>query len=279
MKASTDYYVYVYIDPRNLEEFYYGKGRGTRKTSHLSDDQDTEKAKRIKDILRSGLKPIIKVIAKDLSEHDALLVEKTLIWKLGRQLTNVSSGYFAEQFRPHNTMHLVLQGFDSQNGIYFFNVGEPHRGRSWAKCSKYGFISAGGRENKMWREAVQGLVVGDVVVAYLKGKGFVGIGVVTKPAVIVSAFRTRQGKRLDELNWKEKGILEYDDDPETAEYVAQIDWVKTCAPSEAKFRRNRGLFTPRIARASLQNHPETLNFISKAFGVDVRGLLKQAEFG
>jgi len=26
-----DYYVYVYIDPRNHEEFYYGKGKGSRK--------------------------------------------------------------------------------------------------------------------------------------------------------------------------------------------------------------------------------------------------------
>jgi len=28
----ADYYVYVYIDPRNLEEFYYGKGQGARRT-------------------------------------------------------------------------------------------------------------------------------------------------------------------------------------------------------------------------------------------------------
>jgi hypothetical protein len=28
---KNDYYVYVYIDPRNFEEFYYGKGRGNRK--------------------------------------------------------------------------------------------------------------------------------------------------------------------------------------------------------------------------------------------------------
>jgi len=27
----NNYYVYVYIDPRNHEEFYYGKGKGSRK--------------------------------------------------------------------------------------------------------------------------------------------------------------------------------------------------------------------------------------------------------
>lgn len=33
--SASDYYVYVYIDPRNYEEFYYGKGKGNRKDAHL----------------------------------------------------------------------------------------------------------------------------------------------------------------------------------------------------------------------------------------------------
>ena len=32
-----EYYVYVYIDPRNFHEFYYGKGKGSRKDAHLLD--------------------------------------------------------------------------------------------------------------------------------------------------------------------------------------------------------------------------------------------------
>jgi len=55
---KRDYYVYVYIDPRNNEEFYYGKGIGSRKDSHLRDTSEGAKAKRIaaikkKDFLRS----------------------------------------------------------------------------------------------------------------------------------------------------------------------------------------------------------------------------------
>lgn len=30
--------MYVYIDPRNNEEFYYGKGHGNRKSAHLLAD-------------------------------------------------------------------------------------------------------------------------------------------------------------------------------------------------------------------------------------------------
>ena len=38
-----DYYVYVYIDPRNFEEFYFGKGRGTGKNALRSrPEQGTE---------------------------------------------------------------------------------------------------------------------------------------------------------------------------------------------------------------------------------------------
>jgi len=119
-----DYYVYVYIDPRNYEEFYYGKGRGLRKESHLQDESDTEKTRRIKAIQDQGLKPIIRVIASRLSEHDALLVEKTLLWRLGKVLTNVATGHYSENFRPHDTLHIDLSGFDFQNGIYCYNIGE-----------------------------------------------------------------------------------------------------------------------------------------------------------
>jgi hypothetical protein len=33
--SNAQWYVYVYIDPRNFEEFYYGKGKGNRKEAHI----------------------------------------------------------------------------------------------------------------------------------------------------------------------------------------------------------------------------------------------------
>ena len=60
---NQNYYVYVYIDPRNFEEFYYGKGKGNRKESHLHDKNENDKAKRIREIQKERMEPIIKVIA------------------------------------------------------------------------------------------------------------------------------------------------------------------------------------------------------------------------
>jgi hypothetical protein len=274
MNDTSDYYVYVYIDPRNYEEFYYGKGKRDRKDVHLKDDSDSEKTKRIKEIFEVGQKPIIKVVAKGLTEHDAFLVEKTLIWKLGRNLTNVSSGHFADKFRPHNELHRDLYGFDYQNGIYYFNVGEgPHR--TWVDCKNFGFLSAG--QGKIWGEQTQSLREGDVVVAYLSRKGYVGVGVVIERAKMAKDFRIN-GKRLDELGLACTRMMENAGDPEKAEYPVRVEWKASCEASEAKWTRNKGLFTARMARASLQNQKETMDFISLAFKIDLENLLKKEEF-
>lgn len=81
---KADYYVYVYIDPRNFEEFYFGKGTGSRKKAHLTDDTDTDKSKRIKAIQAAGMEPIIKVIAKDLTVKHFITVQAIFRRPAGR---------------------------------------------------------------------------------------------------------------------------------------------------------------------------------------------------
>lgn len=99
MNDRRSYYVYVYIDPRNYEEFYYGKGMGSRRFDHLSDMSDSEKVARIRAIETEGLLPIIRTVAANLTEAEAHLIETTLIWKLGRNLTNKAAGRFVSLFR------------------------------------------------------------------------------------------------------------------------------------------------------------------------------------
>src|SRR6266567_8392996 len=108
MNVAEDYYVYCYIDPRNYQEFYYGKGKGSRSLAHLLDQGKSEKAARIKQIKSAEVDPIIRVIATDLTDDQALLVEAALIWKLRERLTNKNAGRFASKFRPQNTLHRRL---------------------------------------------------------------------------------------------------------------------------------------------------------------------------
>jgi hypothetical protein len=98
------YYVYEYIDPRNMKPFYVGKGKGDRKFSHLKESEDEtvnlKKWRKINKILSLGLEPIINIIVDDIQDEDtAYLIEEAYILKYGRKgfepngiLTNICLG-------------------------------------------------------------------------------------------------------------------------------------------------------------------------------------------
>jgi hypothetical protein len=273
MSENSDYYVYVYIDPRNFEEFYYGKGKGERKDSHLYDEKESGKTGRIKEIHKAGLKPIIRVIAKGLTEHDALLIEKTLIWKLGRNLTNISSGHFAKNFRPENTLYRPIIGFDYENGVYLLNVGEGKH-RSWNDCRKYGFMSAG--QGKRYSDLMKEFNPGDIVVAYWSKKsftgGYVGVGKVKTSAVSVDEFMV-DGKSLRVLNLVQPNIFENSSNPEKSEWVIAVDWIATVSSEERKWIP-KTLFSTPSTKASLEKQTVTLNFLEKEFNLKFNDLRK-----
>lgn len=266
--SDRTYYVYVYIDPRNHEEFYYGKGKGSRKYDHLSDRSDSGKVQRIAEIKKDGLLPIIRVVAAGLMESEAHIIETALIWKLGKGLTNRAAGKFVSLFRPHNTLHREVPKFDFHNGIYSFNVGEgPHR--NWDDCLRLGFISSG--QGVKWRNQILEFAEGDVVIAYLKSHGFVGIGKVSARAVPYADYR-HAGRLLHEHHLKAPRMRENSEDPDKSEYVASTAWIAAVPRDDAKWKSRSGLFTTQLIRSSLERQPTTLAFIEKEFGVDVRAL-------
>ncbi len=267
---NNDYYVYVYIDPRNFEEFYYGKGKGSRKESHLFGKSDTDKAKRIAQIKKEGLEPIIRVIAANLTEDQALLIETTLIWKLGKWTDNISAGSFSRLFRSPNTMHRELPGFDFRNGLYYYNVGEgPHR--NWDDYVKFGFISAG--QGIQWRDQICRFVPGDAFVAYLKGHGFGGVGRIKEKAQMVRDVRIGNKQLLD-LDLRCQRMSDNSDNKEKSEYVALVDWLKTCTREKAKWTPKSQLYTTTWVRASLDAQPFTVKYVEDAFELDIRALLR-----
>jgi uncharacterized protein len=265
----SDYYVYVYIDPRNFEEFYYGKGKGSRKDAHLGDANDSAKARRIAEIKREGLAPIIRVIARDLTEREAFLIEKTLLWKLGKLTTNIATGHFADKFRPHNTFHKEISGFDYQRGIYYYNVGEGAH-RNWDDYVQFGFISAG--QGTRWKDSMLGFNPGDAFVAYLKKHGFVGVGRIKSKATMIRDVVIGD-KPLLSLPLVCRKMNDNFDNADLSEYACLVEWIKTVPREHAKWRSNPKLYTTTHVRASLDGQQQTVDFIEQEFSVSLRKLV------
>jgi len=270
MNALEDFYVYCYIDPRNLEEFYYGKGTGNRSKSHLLDLGKSEKAARIKAIRDAGEEPTVRIIATDLTEDQAFWTEAALLWKLGKRLTNKNRGRDVAKFRPQDTLHTNLVGFDFSARIHYFDVGQPWR--SWDDCRKHGFLSAGW--GVKWANQVRQLHKSDVVVAYLRKHGYVGLGRVTAEAVPARDFRIGN-KMLEQCDLNVREICHDSDDLEKCEYIVKLKWLIAKRAEEAIWKPKYGLFAVQHVRASLANQPKTIRFIEREWGIKFDRLLKE----
>jgi hypothetical protein len=193
-----------------------------------------------------------------------------LIWRTGGSLANVSGGHYADNFRPPNTLHLSLPGFDTARGIYFVNVGEYPPNRLWEDCRRYGFLAAGyGRKYSL---QLNRLEVGSIAVAYLNGNGYVGIARVVEKAVPARDFRYR-GRPLRARMLKGPELLHDAEDDDECEYLVGVKWIKQVAREGAHFRRRAGLFTPQLIVASLSDKLTTLQFLEQKFKVNFGRLL------
>lgn len=92
--GELGFYVYVYIDPRNDEPFYVGKGKNRRMLAHL-DMRDEKKAARINEIRESGEGPRIDILHWGMNdEAEALAAEAAVIEFIGKdKLVNRVSGH------------------------------------------------------------------------------------------------------------------------------------------------------------------------------------------
>jgi len=117
-----------------------------------------------------------------------------------------------------------------------------------------------------------GFRIGDVFAAYLKGRGFVAIGIITATAIPVRDFRV-SGKLVRDMDLVCKGLLDNCDNDNLCEYAAAVDWVASVERGSAKWKSKFGLYTTTHVRASLDGQPKTLEFLEKEFGVSFRALL------
>jgi hypothetical protein len=273
MKTHSSYYVYAYFDPRNYEMLYVGKGHGSRKNAHRAVKAGTEKERRLHAIKQAGLKPLIRVIAANLTEDQAFLVEKALIWRTGAPLINVSGGHYADKFRPPNTLHLSLPGFDTTQGVYFINVDNaPHR--EWEDWRKYGFLASG--YGRKFSSQLDRLEIDSIAAAYKKRKknvgGYVGIARVIGKPVPASDFRY-QGHPLRPRMLVGPELLHDAQDDDKCEYLVPVEWIKHVPKEDARFRHKPKLFASPSIVVSLSGQPKTLEFLEQQFKVNFERLL------
>lgn len=116
------YYVYRLIDPRNGETFYVGKGKGNRVFSHAkgtldaSEEDISEKLKRVRDIISSGFEVSHIIHRHDLDEKTAFEVEGALIDAFPNT-TNISNGHLNSE---KGAMHAkqVIEKFSARTAVF-----------------------------------------------------------------------------------------------------------------------------------------------------------------
>jgi len=98
--SSLKHYVYIYIDPRDNQVFYVGKGKGDRAFAHLSDTSEHDKVVRISEIHKAGLNPIIELVIHGIEDDETVRrIEASIIDIYGlTNLTNIQRGYHSREF-------------------------------------------------------------------------------------------------------------------------------------------------------------------------------------
>jgi hypothetical protein len=106
---ELDFYVYVYIDPRDQKPFYIGRGKENRAFSHLMEEGKSEKLQKIKAIKASGHQPQIEILRHGLTEDQSTLVEAAAIDLLGLDsLTNLCRGLHSRSFGRVSATDILL---------------------------------------------------------------------------------------------------------------------------------------------------------------------------
>jgi hypothetical protein len=183
-----------------------------------------------------------------------------------------ASEYFVNLRDKEAETRQVRQREASWTGIWFVNVGmdrpdhglfdSPETGaaypRHWSHCVEYGYLAAGG--GRKYSDPLKKLHVGDPVMAYQKGAGYVGYGLVTSTAVPINQFALADGDTLAAV----LGQSDYNSDrpQDEWEYAVGVEWKKHFPVANAK--TFRGVFANQNIVCKLRDAP-TLRFLEEAF--------------
>lgn len=150
---------------------------------------------------------------------------------------------------------------------WYVAFGSDDDRRVWDDAREYGFVSAGGGE--WYSRSLRKLPFGARIFVHVPGRGYVGVGIVTGPAVPASAASINVNGRDKPFNQLELrgtyGLKHGEGQPDGSdlnEYVVPVTWERTYDLSNAVWRK--GLFANQNSACKLR-HELTLTEVSKAF--------------
>ena len=140
----------------------------------------------------------------------------------------ISRAWFEEDVEEQRPAPKSIRKWNQE---YYVSFGSGTR--CWGDARKYGFISAGG--GAWYSNTLKLLSSGDRIWVNIPHTGYVGVGIVkseTKQAK--DTLFTVDGKQVGFSELQMQGdYLHSLDEPENAEYVVQVDWIKTVPESQA----------------------------------------------
>lgn len=154
------------------------------------------------------------------------------------------------------------------NGEYYVSYGADEC-RDWEEARKYGYISGGG--GSWYTNTLSLLEPGQRIWVNIPGAGYVGVGEVAATREPVDEFKVNvDGKevRLVDLDVKAKGMRKLNEDPEKAEYLVKVKWIKTVPESQAI--KEKGFFGNQntVARPRTPKWEHTVERLKKRFGLE-----------
>ena len=152
------------------------------------------------------------------------------------------------------------------NGEYYVSFGEEES-RKWDDARKYGFISAGG--GPWYTKTLSLLSPGDRVWVNIPHTGYVGVGVVIETVQQAKDIAFTYDNALTPMKKLPlQGKFFYsEDDPESAEYVVKVQWIKTVAASKAI--KEIGFFGNQntVCRPTAEKWNFTVDRLKKSWGI------------
>lgn len=154
------------------------------------------------------------------------------------------------------------------NGEFYVTFG-GNSDRDWEEARKFGYVAAGG--GSRYTKPLQVLEPGSRVWVNNPGAGYVGVGTVVDPVVPIDEFMVddEHGPRVPiaQTSAKAASLKTKADDPEMAEYMVRVDWIKTVPVSEAI--KEKGFFGNQniVAKPRVKKWPHTVERLKLRFGV------------